>query len=55
MRLGAGVLDVYSCWWAWAETIWPVDVGPVVSGPVVVGAVEVDPVVNGERGWFGNA
>ena len=47
MRLGVGVLDVYSCWWAWAEAIWPgtsgsAELGSVVAGmvgPVVVGSV----------------
>ena len=29
VMLGAGVLDVYSCWWAWTEAIWPGDVGSV--------------------------
>ena len=29
MRLGVEVLDVYSCWWTWAEAIWSGDVGSV--------------------------
>ena len=27
MRLEAGVLDVYSCWWAWAGVVGPGSVG----------------------------
>src|SRR5574338_429204 len=52
VRLGVGVLDVCSCWWAWADVIWPGNVGSVIPwsggerrkgmvrrlvGPVVVG------------------
>lgn len=35
VRLGAGVLDVYSSWWACAEAIWPSKFGSVYLGSVV--------------------
>ena len=27
VTLRAGILDVHSCWWAWADVIWPGSVG----------------------------
>ena len=59
MRLGAEVLDVYSCWWAWADAIWPCSIlvrqrlGSAVSGNMG------DSAGSGDRGsvvgWTGGS
>ena len=50
MRLRLGVLNVYSCWWAWADVIWPGASGSAELGSAVLGVVgpEVHSVVGGK-------
>ena len=61
MRLGAGVLDVYNCWWAWADAIWTGTSGSAELGSVVLGEKDGEASVRWSPGsvvgkeWTGGA